>query len=105
MAWRGLAVGMAAAMTGGLAMPALAARHTVVIEGMQFTPAALVVRRGDTVVWVNRDLVAHTATAGSRFDSGSIAANASWSFVARKRGRFDYLCTLHPMMKATLVVQ
>ena len=89
----------------GVAMPSLAARHTVVIEGMQFTPASLTVKRGDTVVWVNKDFVAHTATAAGRFDSGTIAANASWSHAARKTGRIDYVCTLHPMMKATLVVE
>jgi plastocyanin len=94
-----------ALLLGGIAVAAFAARHTVVIEGMQFVPATLTVKRGDTVVWVNKDLVPHTATSAGSFDSRTIAANASWSHAARKAGRFDYLCTLHPMMKATLVVE
>jgi len=39
--------------------------HTVTIEGMQFRPQALSVALGDTVVWVNKDLVAHTARRAS----------------------------------------
>jgi plastocyanin len=43
--------------------------HTVTIEEMRFHPERLTVARGDTIVWVNRDLVPHTATsAAGRFD-------------------------------------
>ena len=31
--------------------------HTVTIEGMRFQPEVLTVARGDTIVWVNKDLV------------------------------------------------
>jgi len=79
--------------------------HAVTIENMQFSPPTLIVKRGDRVVWNNRDLVAHTATAAKAFDSGRLAPNASWSYVARKTGRFDYVCTLHPTMKGRLVVE
>ncbi len=85
---------------------ARAAEHTVVIQAMAFTPAVLEVKRGDTVVWVNRDFFPHTATAPEgAFDSGAIAAAASWRYVADRQGRFDYVCTLHPTMKAVLVVE
>ena len=38
------------------------AAHTVVIENMQFNPATLTVRRGERIVWVNKDLFPHTVT-------------------------------------------
>ena len=79
--------------------------HTVVIEGMQFHPASLTVRSGDLIVWRNQDLVPHTATAAGVFDSKAIGAQAAWSYIARKRGTFQYVCSFHPTMKATLVVQ
>lgn len=81
------------------------ATHTVTIEGMKFVPDTLTVKKGDRVVWKNQDVVPHTATAKGGFDSRSIAAGRSWSHVARKPGRHDYVCTFHPGMKATLVVQ
>lgn len=84
---------------------ALAETHVVRIEGMQFAPATLVVKKGDKVVWRNTDLVPHTATAAGRFDSRTIAAGASWSYVPRKAGHYDYVCSLHPGMKATLDVR
>jgi plastocyanin len=87
------------------AASAPAAARTVVIENMQFAPAELHMRRGERVTWVNRDLVPHTATAkDGSFDSGPIAAGASWSTVAAHAGRIPYACTFHPTMIATLVV-
>ena len=87
------------------AAPAAAATVTIEIDGMKFTPAAATVRSGDRVVWVNRDLVPHTATSGKAFDSGVIAPGESWSTMAGAPGRHDYLCSLHPTMKASLLVQ
>ena len=80
--------------------------HTVTIEGMRFQPEHLTVAEGDTIVWVNRDLVPHTATseAGS-FDSQVIQAEKSWTFTPRKKGEFAYVCTFHPTRKATLHVR
>jgi plastocyanin len=80
--------------------------HTVTIEGMRFQPDSLMIARGDTVVWVNNDLVPHTATseAGS-FDSQIIHPEKSWKFTATKKGEFAYTCTFHPTMKAILHVE
>jgi plastocyanin len=80
--------------------------HTVTIEGMRFQPDSLTIARGDTVVWVNNDLVPHTATseAGS-FDSQIIHPEKSWKFTATKKGEFAYTCTFHPTMKAILHVE
>jgi plastocyanin len=79
--------------------------HTVTIENMQFHPQELTVHRGDRIVWENKDLFPHTATADKVFDSGSIASNASWSYVATRTGEYAYACTFHPTMKGKLKVQ
>ena len=86
--------------------PAEGAAHTVVIENMQYNPAELHVHLGERIVWVNKDLFPHTVTAAAHaFDSGSIAAGASWTYVAGKAGEYAYGCTFHPTMKAMLKVQ
>jgi plastocyanin len=79
--------------------------HTIVIEAVTYQPAALVVKRGDTVVWLNKDPFPHTVTAQGAFDSRDIAPGASWKYVARRSGQYAYICTLHPNMKGTLSVQ
>jgi len=80
--------------------------YYVVIEQMRFNPPTLTVKRGDRVEWVNKDLFAHTASATSKaFDSGGIAPNASWSFVAGQAGSYPYLCNFHPTMRGTLNVR
>ena len=80
--------------------------HTVTMEGMVFTPAALTIRTGDTVVWANKDIVEHTATASNNgFDSKMIAPGKSWKQTFKAKGSFDYVCKYHPTMKATLVVR
>jgi len=100
----GAALVMAAAT--GFAIPAAAANtHTVTMDGTRFHPETLTVKRGDRVVWVNKDPFPHTATAEGAFDSKSVAAGHSWTYVARKSGEFAYVCTLHPGMKGTLIVQ
>jgi plastocyanin len=78
----------------------------VTIAQMRFTPARLTLEPGDVVGWVNADLVPHTATGrGGAFDSGPIAAGASWRWRADTRGTVPYVCALHPTMAAVLDVK
>jgi plastocyanin len=100
-----LLVGFLAGSTGGAA----AAKPTTVkiaIEGMHFSPAAAQAKEGDTVIWTNADVVAHTVTAlNGTFDSKMIAPGGTWTFVVRKKGTFDYKCAYHQPMTATLTVR
>jgi len=80
--------------------------HTVLIEGTSFTPQSLTVRRGDTVVWKNKDPFPHTVTARNRhFDSGILAEDQSWQYTANEPGKFPYFCTLHQIMTGVLTVE
>ena len=94
--------------SGGVAFPDQRApqTHTVTIADMRFQPEMLTVAAGDTVVWVNNDLVPHTATSeAGGFDSKTIPADKSWRYTVRTKGDLVYLCTFHPSMKATLRVK
>lgn len=80
--------------------------HTVSLEGMRFQPDDLTVAPGDTIVWANKDLVAHTATSEKGgFDSKIIQPEQVWTFTAKKKGDFAYVCVLHPTMTAMLRVK
>jgi plastocyanin len=79
--------------------------HTIVIEGMRFEPADLTVHPGDTVVWMNKDLFAHTATAEGGFDSRQIDPGGSWRLTLQTPGDVPYVCSLHPTMNAIVRVR
>jgi plastocyanin len=98
------AMGLAAA-DHGYAETAKPVAHTMIIDAFEFKPPTLTVDRGDTIVWRNSDPVPHTVTAKGAFDSGAIAAGATWKYTAKTSGRFDYICAFHPTMKGTLIVR
>ena len=81
-------------------------RRTVAIEMFQFQPAVVQAAVGDTIVWVNKDIVVHTATATDKsWDSGEIAAKSRGITIARRKGEQDFICLLHPSMKGKLIVR
>lgn len=101
----GLAVaGMACLVWSGSALSA-ATTHTVIIEATSYAPLVLTVKRGDTVVWINKDPFPHTVTAEGSFDSKSIPAGGKWTYKAGKVGDHAYTCTFHPNMKGRLIVE
>lgn len=84
--------------------PALAGEtHIVEINGMEFTPAVLDVAVGDAVIWVNNDIVPHTATdVGGVWNSGSMEQGDEWSLTVESAGAIDYLCAFHPQMTGVI---
>ena len=79
--------------------------HTVDIKQMKFDPAELIVRKGDTVVWINNDIVIHDVTEqyGKQWTSSPIPLKKSWQMVVTQSS--DYYCSLHVVMKGKLVVE
>jgi plastocyanin len=73
--------------------------HQVAIEGMKLVPERIEVAVGDSITWVNRDLVPHTVTnTGKKIESGTIAGGGKWTYVVRRKGDVDYVCRFHPGM-------
>jgi len=82
------------------------ASYTVTIDAARFQPPLSVVRVGDVITWINKDLVPHTATSRTGgFDSGAIEPGKSWTYTATRAGDFPYLCVFHPTMTALLRVK
>ena len=76
-----------------------------------FSPASLTIKAGTTVMWKNTTQAPHTVTSddGKSFDSGSAnpitAQGGTFSFTFNTPGTFAYHCSIHPFMKATIIVQ
>jgi len=89
----------------GSGQDAPVATNTVAIQIFAFSPATVTVKAGTTITWTNRDQDAHTVTAMSGpFQSPTLNTGQSYQYTFSTPGRFDYLCTIHPFMTATVVV-
>jgi plastocyanin len=80
--------------------------RTVLMKDFKYQPSVLTVKVGDTIEWKNADIFPHTVTAVDKgFDSTAISPGHSWKFMVRTAGTLNYFCTLHPNMKAKVIVQ
>jgi plastocyanin len=79
------------------------AKTIVTIDNLVFSPVEIKAKAGDTVTWINKDIVAHTATVRGGFDV-MIKANASASLVLKKAGIVEYYCRFHPNMKGRITI-
>ena len=79
--------------------------HAVIIKKFKFIPEVLEVKPGDKIIWVNKDIVPHTATALDKsWDTGRIASSARKEMIVTKAQSLSYYCVYHPIMKAELVL-
>ncbi len=80
--------------------------HVVEIRQLKFQPAELTVAVGDTVVWINNDIVPHTVSAlDDDWNSGELRADGSWRQVVLGNGAQPYYCEYHPNMRGSIVVK
>ena len=77
------------------------------IEGVAYAPESLTIKRGDTVVWINKDPFPHTVTAkGSVRLALHDRIRQVVKLTPRTAGDYAYICTLHlNMKKGALKVQ
>ena len=76
---------------------------TVAVAGLEFSPETAEIRPGDTVAWVWEDDTTHDVA----FENGPaspVQRSGTWQRTFERRGSFDYVCTLHPGMRGTIVV-
>lgn len=85
------------------ASPAPAATITVTIERLVFAPASVEAKVGDTIEWVNKDVLAHTATVKGGWEV-TIPPKSTARITLKDAGVVDYFCRFHPNMKGRLDV-
>ena len=105
---RGLAI---AVVLAAMAQPLTAAhaKHVpraveVVVDKLAFGTVPADLRVGDTVIWVNRDLFRHSATATGHFDV-DLQVGARRPMLLTKAGTYAFKCKYHPGMKGVLKVR
>ena len=95
---------IAAALSLGISVPVRATTIQITMENLVFSPAEASAEVGDTIEWINKDILAHTATARNGDWNVTIPPNKTATLVLKKAGAVDYFCRFHPNMKATLAI-
>jgi plastocyanin len=100
------------AVLGGVlwrpAAVAAASSTQVSMANYAFAPASITVTAGDTVIWTNTDQAPHDVTTTSApvaVHSSMLSKGQSWSYTFSTPGSYAYICSVHPDMKATVIVR
>ena len=79
---------------------------SVSIENMLFDPAEVTIAPGTTVTWLNKDVMPHTAVDNNKsFRSKILAKGDKFSFTFTTPGDYNYICSVHPNMKGSVIVK
>jgi len=90
---------------GNQGVPVTAGEAKVSISNFAFSPAVITIKAGQTVVWTNEDTVAHNVVADDNsWKSPDISNGATFSHTFTAAGTYSYHCSIHPKMKAIVMV-
>ena len=79
---------------------------TIEISGFRYQPPNLSVPVGATVTWVNRDAAPHDSEARDKTWGTDLLQRDEESVITfDEPGTWEYYCTIHPYMTATLTVR
>jgi plastocyanin len=76
----------------------------VVIDKLVFAPATITAKVGDTIEWINKDAIVHTATVKGAWEV-MIPAKKTVSQHLDKPEAVDFYCRFHPNMTGRLKVE
>ncbi|MFA6112675.1 MAG: cupredoxin domain-containing protein [Sphingomonas sp.] len=92
------------ALAGTAPAAPAAQSYTITMANMSYGRIPTGLKVGDTITWVNRDTVLHTATARDHSFDLRIAPGKSAKLTLQKPGNIAFFCTLHVAMRGTLIV-
>jgi len=75
----------------------------VTIENLTFVPAEIEAKVGNTIEWVNKDPIAHTATVNGGWEV-MIPPGATATRVVQAGDGVEYYCRFHPNMTGRIVI-
>src|SRR3954454_7451358 len=92
------------ALALGNSVSAHAATIQITMDNLVISPAKATAKVGDTIELINKDILAHTATARNGDFDVTMPPKKTVTYVLKKAGTIDYYCRFHPNMKAVLDV-
>jgi plastocyanin len=95
---------VAALLFGTMAAPAQAETIQITMTNLVVAPSEASAKVGDTIEWINNDVLAHTATARNGDFDVMMPPKKTVTSVLKKAGTIEYYCRFHPNMKAVLTI-
>lgn len=79
--------------------------HTIEIRDMKFIPDEITVKKGDTIIWINQDMVMHDVTEEDTraWSSSPLATGKSWKMEVNYES--NYFCSIHAVMKGKIKIE
>ncbi len=78
--------------------------YTVEIKDMKFQPEKINVTPGDTIIWINRDMVSHYVTEeNTKTWASANIASGEWKMVLKASA--DYFCAVYQVIKGKIIVE
>jgi plastocyanin len=93
-----------AALMFGASVSAHAATIQITMENLVVSPLDATAKVGDTLELINKDVLAHTATARNGDFDVAMPPKKTVTYVLKRAGTVEYYCRFHPNMKAVLNV-
>jgi plastocyanin len=83
------------------------AEYKIRIVNYAYSPIAITIKQGQTVVWENRDYVKHTITSigSGPLDSDELKRGEMYAYTFNSPGLYEYYCKLHPYMRGKIRVE
>ncbi len=78
--------------------------YTIVVDEMKFGLAPAELHVGDTIIWQNKDIFRHSATARDKSFDVDLPSRTEVRMVVGTTGTVEFFCKFHPGMKGTLVI-
>jgi len=85
--------------------PAAPHTYTVVIDKLKFGAIPTGLHRGDSIIWVNRDILRHSATATDHGFDADLLPGKAGKTILKKSGAIAFVCRYHPGMRGVLRVK
>ena len=76
------------------------------IKDFAYSPADATVKVGQTVKWKQEDTAPHDvdSQSGPEIKAPVMQKGQEYEYVAKEAGKVEYICSIHPQMKATLTI-
>ena len=81
------------------------------ISKMKYDTPELTIKAGDTVVWINQEVMPHNVAfkkgvvGDDAFKGEMLKKDQAYAITFTEAGTYDYFCTPHPFMRGKVIVE